>query len=165
MQGSKSLPKKSSALNYGLLLGQIQLKRQQRKNKSVDGSVSDSNYTSYSDIQSMRGPGGRAGHYGGGWASCQEEAALGSNESLDSVSSSIKQARAHSLNRPKVIIFYPSSTTYKISSFSPLLNLIISPQLGHLILISMLQGKQQETGVLRAGGLWRKKSCCVEGRQ
>ena len=117
MQGSKSLPKKSSALNYGLLLGQIQQKRQQRKNKSVDGSVSDSNYTSYSDIQSMRGPGGRAGHYGGGWASCQEEAALGSNESLDSVSSSIKQARAHSLNRPKVINFYPSSTTHKISSF------------------------------------------------
>ena len=115
MHGSKSLPKKSSALNYGLLLGQIQQKRQQRKQqKSIDGSVSDSNYgsynnsnggnyTSYSDIQNMRGGGGKPGssqHYGG-WASCAEET-LGSNESLDSVSSSIKQARAHSLNRPKV---------------------------------------------------------------
>ena len=116
MHGSKSLPKKSSALNYGLLLGQIQQKRQQRKNqKSIDGSVSDSNYgsynnsngggnyTSYSDIQSMRGSGAKPAssqHYGG-WASCAEEN-LGSNESLDSVSSSIKQARAHSLNRPKV---------------------------------------------------------------
>ena len=115
MHGSKSLPKKSSALNYGLLLGQIQQKRQQRKQqKSIDGSVSDSNYgsynnsnsnsgnyTSYSDIQNMRGgKPGSSQHYGG-WASCAEEN-LGSNESLDSVSSSIKQARAHSLNRPKV---------------------------------------------------------------
>merc|ERR1719480_572898 len=48
MHGSKSLPKKSSALNYGLLLGQIQQKRQMRKTqKSIDGSVSDSNYGSY----------------------------------------------------------------------------------------------------------------------
>ena len=124
MHGSKSLPKKSSALNYGLLLGQIQQKRQLRKTqKSIDGSVSDSNYgsynsnsnsnsnsnnsnyTSYSDIQGMRGQGGNKSgassqHYGG-WVSCAEEN-LGSNESLDSVSSSIKQARAHSLNRPKV---------------------------------------------------------------
>ena len=108
IQGSKSLPKKSSALNYGLLLGQIQQKRQQRKNKSVDGSVSDSNYTSYSDIQSLRrsGPQSVGGHYGQvggpGWSSCQEDN-LGSNESLDSVSSSIKQARAHSLNRHKPV--------------------------------------------------------------
>ena len=63
LHGSKSLPKKSSALNYGLLLGQIQQKRQQRKNKSIDGSVSDSNYTCYSDIQSMRA-GKNNGHYG-----------------------------------------------------------------------------------------------------
>ena len=111
LNGSKSLPKKSSALNYGLLLGQIQQKRQQRKKQSVDGSVSDSNYTSYSDIQGMRGHAkvngghygtGSGGHYaGGGWTSCQEDN-MGSNESLDSVSSSIKQARAHSLNRHKV---------------------------------------------------------------
>lgn len=63
LHGSKSLPKKSSALNYGLLLGQIQQKRQQRKNKSIDGSVSDSNYTCYSDIQSMRA-GKNNGHFG-----------------------------------------------------------------------------------------------------
>ena len=105
LHGSKSLPKKSSALNYGLLLGQIQQKRQQRKNKSIDGSVSDSNYTSYSDIQSMR-TGKNNGHcayngpQSGGWMSCQEDN-LGSNESLDSVSSSIKQARAHSLHRQR----------------------------------------------------------------
>ena len=94
LNGSKSLPKKSSALNYGLLLGQIQQKRQQRKNKSVDGSVSDSNYTSYGEIKNSYGK-------KNSWAysSCQEE--MGSNESLDSVSSSIKQARAHSLNRTK----------------------------------------------------------------
>ena len=93
LNGSKSLPKKSSALNYGLLLGQIQQKRQQRKNKSVDGSVSDSNYTSYGEIKNSYGKNTWS------YSSCQEE--MGSNESLDSVSSSIKQARAHSLNRTK----------------------------------------------------------------
>ena len=94
LNGSKSLPKKSSALNYGLLLGQIQQKRQQRKNKSVDGSVSDSNYTSYGEIKNNYGQ-----KNSWTYSSCQEE--MGSNESLDSVSSSIKQARAHSLNRSK----------------------------------------------------------------
>ena len=64
LHGSKSLPKKSSALNYGLLLGQIQQKRQQRKNKSIDGSVSDSNYTSFSDIQNMRGGRNHESPYG-----------------------------------------------------------------------------------------------------
>ena len=39
-----------------------------------------------------------SGPQSGGWMSCQEDN-LGSNESLDSVSSSIKQARAHSLHR------------------------------------------------------------------
>ena len=70
VSGSKSLPKKSSALNYGLLLGQIQQKRQQRQKQSRggDGSVSDSNYTSYQDIQGMRTPRVSSnGHYGG-WA-------------------------------------------------------------------------------------------------
>ena len=94
LNGSKSLPKKSSALNYGLLLGQIQQKRQQRKNKSVDGSVSDSNYTSYGEIKNNYGQ-----KNSWTYSSCQEE--MGSTESLDSVSSSIKQARAHSLNRTK----------------------------------------------------------------
>ena len=47
---SKSLPKGTSALNYGLLLGQIQQKRHIRQNKSIDGSVSDSNYSTYSEI-------------------------------------------------------------------------------------------------------------------
>ena len=93
LNGSKILPKKSSALNYGLLLGQIQQKRQQRKNKSVDGSVSDSNYTSYGEIKNSYGKNTWS------YSSCQED--MGSNESLDSVSSSIKQARAHSLNRSK----------------------------------------------------------------
>ena len=143
MHCSKSLPKKSSALNYGLLLGQIQQKRQQRKTqKSIDGSVSDSNYgsynnssnsgnyTSYSDIQGMRGQGGKPGgssqHYGG-WASCAEEN-LGSNESLDSVSSSIKQARAHSLNRPKVRL-----RLFQIENF------------GLFITMTNVQGELQET--------------------
>ena len=101
---SKSLPKRTSTsqLNYGLLLGQIQQKRAQRKNKSVDGSVSDSNYSSYSEIQGLRG-GSRSPHQWlqpssiyGGWSSAQEEN-LGSTDSLNSISSSIKQARANSL--------------------------------------------------------------------
>ena len=101
---SKSLPKRTSTsqLNYGLLMGQIQQKRAQRKNKSVDGSVSDSNYSSYSEIQGMRGSGGSPHQWlqpsstYGGWASAQEEH-MGSSESLNSISSSIKQARANSL--------------------------------------------------------------------
>jgi len=103
IHNSKSLPKKASALNYELLLGQIQQKRQQRKNKSIDGSISDSNYSSYSEIQGMRG--GSKSPYQwmqpsstySGWSSAHEEN-LGSNESLNSVSSSIKHARANSLN-------------------------------------------------------------------
>eukprot|EP00090_Calanus_glacialis_P010676 TRINITY_DN19122_c0_g1_i1.p1 TRINITY_DN19122_c0_g1~~TRINITY_DN19122_c0_g1_i1.p1 ORF type:complete len:1943 (-),score=331.98 TRINITY_DN19122_c0_g1_i1:185-6013(-) len=113
IHNSKSLPKRTSALNYGLLLGQIQQKRQQRQNKSIDGSISDSNYSSYSEIQGMRG--GSKSPYQwmqpsstySGWSSAHEEN-LGSNESLNSVSSSIKQARANS-----------SSTYQHIQGFSP----------------------------------------------
>jgi len=112
MHSSKSLPKRTSALNYGLLLGQIQQKRQQRQNKSIDGSVSDSNYSSYSEIQGMRG--GSKSPYQwmqpsstySGWSSAHEEN-LGSNESLNSVSSSIKQARANSSNTYQNIQGFP----------------------------------------------------------
>ena len=110
---SKSLPKRTSTsqLNYGLLLGQIQQKRAQRKNKSIDGSVSDSNYSSYSEIQGLRGGGGSPHQWlqpsstYAGWGSATEEH-MGSSESINSISSSIKQARANSLaNYPQG---YPS---------------------------------------------------------
>ena len=112
IHSSKSLPKRTSALNYGLLLGQIQQKRQQRQNKSIDGSISDSNYSSYSEIQGMRG--GSKSPYQwmqpsstyGGWSSTNEEN-LGSNESLNSVSSSIKQARANSASTYQNIQSFP----------------------------------------------------------
>ena len=105
--GTKSLPKKSSALNYGLLLGQIQQKRQQRKQRSVDGSVSDSNYGCYSDLGSSSPYGwlqpsslaSAAQYCATGWTGQAEEDRMGSSESLNSVSSSIQQARAHSLTR------------------------------------------------------------------
>ena len=91
----------TSQLNYGLLLGQIQQKRAQRKNKSVDGSVSDSNYSSYSEIQGQRG-GSRSPYQWlqpsstyGGWSGMEDP--LGSQESINSISSSIQQARANSL--------------------------------------------------------------------
>ena len=58
-ENSKSLPKGTSALNYGLLMGQIQQKRQQRhqRNNTNDGSLSDSNYATYSELQQGKSSG------------------------------------------------------------------------------------------------------------
>ena len=133
--GSRSLPKGTSSLNYGLMLDRIQQKRQHRPNKINDGSLSDSNYATYTDLQGMRGPGpGQQQHQspyswlqpastyspssvqdpyapwmGNQPPSDMESAAsfsdvMGSNESLNSVSSSIQQARANSLTKARLMM-------------------------------------------------------------
>ena len=50
---SKSLPKGTSSLNYGLMMEKIQQKRQQRQYspKINDGSISDSNYSTYEQVR------------------------------------------------------------------------------------------------------------------
>ena len=49
---SRSLPKGTSSLNYGLLVGQIQQKRAQKNRK--DGNWSDTNYSTYTEIMSHK---------------------------------------------------------------------------------------------------------------
>lgn len=135
--GSKSLPKGTSAsLNYGLMLERIQQKRQQRghvgavsNGRANDGSLSDSNYATYSEIQGMRS--GSQSPFSwlqpaSTYASLQDpypqwngnphdpsetssfsgiaSDAMGSNESLNSVSSSIQQARANSLTKARLMM-------------------------------------------------------------
>ena len=50
--GSRSLPKGASSLNYGLMVDRIQQKRQHRQlaSKANDGSLSDSNYATFGDL-------------------------------------------------------------------------------------------------------------------
>ena len=109
-ENSKSLPKGTSALNYGLLMGQIQQKRQQRhqRNNTNDGSLSDSNYATYSELQQGKSSGPYqwlqpASTYSGFNKEVQDQLLAGSSESLHSVSSSIKTARAHSLTRANLL--------------------------------------------------------------
>ena len=104
-ENSRSLPKGTSSLNYGLLMGQIQQKRQQRQR--TDGSVSDSNYSTYTELQALRGGSQSpyqwlqpANTYAG--RSLHEER-LGSSESINSISSSIKTARSQSLTKANVM--------------------------------------------------------------
>ena len=121
---SRSLPKGTSSLNYGLLVGQIQQKRQQKAARK-DGNWSDCNYSSYTEIMSQKignsaaangGPFGtqqQTTHYGwlqpaqtySGWNSAASAASetRGSNESLNSISSSIRNARSLSLTRANVM--------------------------------------------------------------
>jgi neuron navigator 2 len=92
-------------------MGQIQQKRQQRhhRNNANDGSLSDSNYATYSEL--MQGGGGKsvypwlqpASTYAGFGQEVGGEELAGSRDSLHSVSSSIKTARAHSLTRANLL--------------------------------------------------------------
>lgn len=121
-ENSRSLPKGTSSLNYGLLVGQIQQKRQQKARK--DGNWSDCNYSTYTEIMSQKIGGNTSAsnhqkqttHYGwlqpaqtySGWNSAASAAAAasdsrGSNESLNSISSSIRNARSLSLTRANVM--------------------------------------------------------------
>ncbi len=122
--GSRSLPKGASSLNYGLMVDRIQQKRQHRQlaaKANNDGSLSDSNYTTYSEI-------GRSGAQNYAWlgpastyvhdpyAPWSNEGVgevistdvMGSNESLTSVSSSIQQARANSLTKARLAMHQQS---------------------------------------------------------
>ena len=137
---SKSLPKGTSSLNYGLMMEKIQQKRQQRQYspKINDGSLSDSNYISYERSSSPYSWLQPASTYTAnnmvptvGTSNMQEHQVygranggtlvppsdahgdlghahltdiLGSNESLNSVSSSIQQARANSLTKARLLL-------------------------------------------------------------
>ena len=133
MSNSKSLPKGSSSLNYGLMMEKIEQKRHQRQYspKINDGSLSDSNYCTYQGLRSsspsyswlhpastyIQSGSGTSGndHYQARIANdpygrlIPEEGTpgnelLGSNESLNSVSSSIQQARANSLTKARLLL-------------------------------------------------------------
>ena len=133
--GSRSLPKgASSSLNYGLMMDRIQQKRrpqtnqQQHQRTTTDGSVSDSNAyasfmqpaTTYANSQNQ--------HQIGDSLWNQEEVAtnlssatnefMGSNESLNSVSSSIQQARANSLTKARLMM-HQRSIANGVSPSSP----------------------------------------------
>ena len=122
---SKSLPKGASSLNYGLMMDKIQQKRQQRQYspRVNDGSLSDSNYVAYEAANRASSPyswlqpastyaaiGSKNEVYQQHHSSRPlEELAshidiLGSNESLNSVSSSIQQARANSLTKARLML-------------------------------------------------------------
>ena len=127
---SKSLPKGSSSLNYGLMMEKIQQKRQQRQYspKINDGSLSDSNYCSFEPSNRSSSPyswlqpastyatnmGLQPANHEPTYASrpmimpgeemtCPNDL-MGSNESLNSVSSSIQQARANSLTKARLLL-------------------------------------------------------------
>ena len=126
--GSKSLPKGASSLNYGLMLDKIQQKR--RMKAANDGSLSDSNYAvyetrNYSWLQPASTYNmGLQPEYGtprGQLESHHQHLELssdimGSNESLNSVSSSIQQARANSLTKARLLLHQQQITR---SSQSP----------------------------------------------
>ncbi|XP_040570046.1 uncharacterized protein sick [Lepeophtheirus salmonis] len=128
--GSKSLPKGSSSLNYGLMLDRIQQKRQHRPSSKNDGSLSDSNYATYSEIQGNRG--GSSSPYSwlqpastyansvvdpySAWNDVSSSEAMGSTESLNSVSSSIQHARANSVTKAKLMMMHHQQ---KISPGNP----------------------------------------------
>ena len=96
---SRSLPKGTSALNYGLLMGQIQQKRAARQ--KTDGSVSDSHYSTYGELR-----GGwlqPASTYSGWSHTTEERGSMESVNSINSISSSIKAARSHSLTKANLL--------------------------------------------------------------
>ena len=98
--GSRSLPKgATSSLTYGLMLDRIQQKRQHRPPKVAnDGSLSDSNYATYGGWLQP------ASTYASGDPWGRTSDVMGSNESLNSVSSSIQAARANSLTKARLLI-------------------------------------------------------------
>jgi hypothetical protein len=125
--GSRSLPKGTSSLNYGLMLDRLQQKRQQQRQQQQqqhnslknDGSMSDSNYATYSDLKHswmqpastyatsvqdhyMVYDNGETASSFSGISSYNDP--MGSNESLNSVSSSIQQARANSLTKARLMM-------------------------------------------------------------
>ena len=139
--GSRSLPKGTSGLNYGLMMDKLQQKRQQRQHPHPgarnDGSVSDSNYATFNELRNgqnancspyswlqpastyaatvqdhfnMYENGGGGGGDGVGGAETASSFSglshdpLGSSESLNSVSSSIQQARANSLTKARLMM-------------------------------------------------------------
>jgi neuron navigator 2 len=126
--GSRSLPKGASSLNYGLMIDRIQQKRQQRQfNPKVhDGSLSDSNYVAYEAAARASSPyswlqpastyAANIAHHSTADPYQQQQVRpleevstmssdiLASNESLNSVSSSIQQARANSLTKARLIL-------------------------------------------------------------
>ena len=122
-ESSRSLPKGTSALNYGLLMGQIQQKRQQRGSRATDGSVSDSNYSTYSELQLGRGGAGPyqwlqpANTYSGCTSNPEE---MGSSESINSISSSIKNARSLSLTKANVSAHQAEAAQARLNSSTPL---------------------------------------------
>ena len=116
---SKSLPKGASSLNYGLMMEKIAQKRHQRQYspKVNDGSLSDSNYyenrssSPYSWLQPASTYASTnlqpVNTYQNGMHQnnpTEEPDILGSNESLNSVSSSIQQARANSLTKARLLL-------------------------------------------------------------
>ena len=128
--GSKSLPKGASSLNYGLMMDKIQQKR--RMKAANDGSLSDSNYAvyeprNYSWLQPASTYNmGLQPEYGTTRGQQLESHhqhlelssdIMGSNESLNSVSSSIQQARANSLTKARLLLHQQQITNR--SSQSP----------------------------------------------
>ena len=122
--GSRSLPKGTSSLNYGLMLDKLQQKRQQRQQKN-DGSMSDSNYATYGELKqrspyswlqpastyaaSLQQENGYLGLYGRIGENHESSTIsgvdpMGSSESLTSVTSSIQQARANSLTKARLMM-------------------------------------------------------------
>ena len=95
---SRSLPKGTSALNYGLLMGQIQQKRAARQ--KTDGSVSDSNYSTYGEL---RGGWLQPASTYSGWSHKEERGSMESINSINSISSSIKAARSHGLTQANLL--------------------------------------------------------------
>ena len=125
--GSRSLPKGTSSLNYGLMLDKLQQKRQlrQQQQHKNDGSMSDSTYATYGELK-QRSPYswlqpastyaaslqqennyGLYGRIGEGHEAALAAASgdpMGSSESLTSVTSSIQQARANSLTKARLMM-------------------------------------------------------------
>ena len=124
--GSRSLPKGTSSLNYGLMLDKLQQKRQlrQQQQHKNDGSMSDSTYATYGELK-QRSPYswlqpastyaaslqqenyGLYGRIGEGHEAPSTAASIdpmGSSESLTSVTSSIQQARANSLTKARLMM-------------------------------------------------------------
>ena len=125
--GSKSLPKGASSLNYGLMMDKIQQKR--RMKAANDGSLSDSNYAVYEPRNSPYSWLQPASTYSTGLQPTSEYGALGqhemssdmmgSNESLNSVSSSIQQARANSLTKARLLLHQQQITARGQHTASP----------------------------------------------
>ncbi|CAB4066554.1 NAV2 [Lepeophtheirus salmonis] len=112
--GSKSLPKGSSSLNYGLMLDRIQQKRQHRPMRSKEiGVVSSS---PYSWLQPASTYANSVVDPYSAWNDVSSSEAMGSTESLNSVSSSIQHARANSVTKAKLMMMHHQQ---KISPGNP----------------------------------------------